>query len=122
MELCSNCDRIDVRTLLSSVEDCAEQLRYEDGYYWHEQADVLCFKHCDSHSEITLSASAGCKLCKLIHDALECERLDADEVASHLPIVLHRGTESRIRVALDSPEEGLIKLCNLDISKDRELS
>ena len=133
MTLCSTCTKFDLRTvLLSTGENWPTTLKYDRNYYVHKQAQVLCYRHSESISQILRSASDGCHLCGLIHAAFACKEPETREIASSLPVVFARSAkvmdatedppfqetrlEPQIKVFLVSPTEGLIGLCKFDIS------
>ena len=124
MALCHRCKRFDLHTILhASSESWPGISGRESDYYWHEQAEVFCFRHYDNILKVRYSASAGCKLCGIISAAFERKGAEADEIAGNLPIVLREGWGSKIKASFISPEEGLITLCDLDVSiSNHELS
>lgn len=80
-----------------------------------------------------MGASAACGLCGLLFDAFVRKEPEAAQDAGRLPIVLAAGPmieddridpqlpqyttlESRLRSFFVGPEEGLISLCDLDLS------
>ncbi|KAK5208223.1 hypothetical protein LTR41_006159 [Exophiala xenobiotica] len=88
-----------------------------------------------SSPDIQIAASAGCGLCTLLFDAFERKESEAAQEAGDLPIILARGrrmederndppqfspyTEAKLRAVFMSPRDGLMSLCDLDISIDK---
>ncbi|KIW93599.1 uncharacterized protein Z519_06204 [Cladophialophora bantiana CBS 173.52] len=84
--------------------------------------------------DIRIAASAGCGLCTLLFDAFKRKESEAAQAAGDLPIILAGSRtiedelddppefsthiEPKLRCFFMSPEQGLIRLCDLDISID----
>lgn len=115
--LCHNCARLDVGVLCQFTDNVIENRLKALGYFWHETGDVLCVSHSACACELKIAAATGCELCSIIWTALDSIPLETDETASRLAIVLHTVTHTRIGVSLDSPEDGLVRLCDLDLSR-----
>lgn len=139
MTLCSNCQRLDLRTLLLSDEHseyCTGLGRAAD-YYWDERAKVVCFRHSENILAIQNSALAGCEICGLLEVSF-CDKPSAlFEDGQELPVVLVSGSsigydeedddvpvlqrqlQAYLRAFLVHAEEGLIDLCKLELSVDK---
>lgn len=118
MALCTICSSFDIYFILLGPEkNWPESLGPGEGeYYWHEKTEALCFRHYFRISTVRQSASAGCQLCNIIWGAFESRSAKVYDIASDLPLVLHEGARSQIKVSFVSHEEGLVTLCVLDIS------
>ena len=130
------CKKFDLRTLLAlNDEEWSTSSDCGCNYYWDEQAQALCYEHSDHMLQVEQSASAGCPLCILLFTAFQRKGSDAAKVAGNLPIVLVGCTETMddlddsqlnqirqtrplINAYLVSSDEGLLKLCDLDICID----
>jgi hypothetical protein len=115
MNLCSTCNSVDFRTLLiTCLQQCRErQGANSEGYGAPRQSDNSSrLKHHDDIFEIQKS-SGDCNLCKVIFQAFEERKVADVEEARGLPIVF-RTFGNKIEVCYDT-EEGLIKLCGLDV-------
>ena len=136
MALCTTCNSFDLRRIFdASSVGLSSNIESDQKYIWNEQVDGFCFRHSDNISQIQVGASAGCGLCGLLFDAFVCKEPEAAQDAGRLPIVLaagpmieddrsdpqlpqHTTSEPRLRSFFVSPEEGLISLCDLDLSVD----
>ncbi|EXJ69603.1 uncharacterized protein A1O5_07639 [Cladophialophora psammophila CBS 110553] len=103
-------------------------------YFWYDNYHGWCFRHSDNIFKIQIAASAGCGLCTLLFDAFERKESKAAQEAGDLPIILAGGRtikderddplqfstyiEPKLRSFFMSPDQGLIRLCDLDISID----
>jgi len=115
MNLCATCNSVDFRTLLiTCLQQCRErQGANSEGYDAPRQSDNSSrLKHHDDIFEIQKS-SGDCNLCKVIFQAFEKRKVADVEEARGLPIVF-RTFGNKIEVCYDT-EEGLIKLCGLDV-------
>ena len=136
MALCAICLRLDLHRIFSSSSvESAATLHTDQHYVYLDQFDSLCFRHSDNIGPIQLAASTGCGLCGLLFDAYRSKNPEAAQEAGTLPIFLapcygkeyesddssFEGVtkpESRIRSFFLSPDEGVVDLCELDVSID----
>lgn len=136
MALCTTCNTFDLRRIFYSPSVGSRRNTHPDPkYIWNEQVHGLCFRHSENISQVQVAASAGCGLCGLLFNAFKRKEPEAAQDAGKLPIVLTRGgiiederndlqlrqhatLEPRLRSFFLSPEEGLIGLCDLDLSSD----
>ena len=115
MTLCTTCKSIDFRPLLiACLQQCRDRQEANDEDY---DASLLSdnssrVKHHDDIFKIEKS-SGDCNLCKVIFQAFEKRKVTDAEEARGLPIVF-RVSGNKIEVCFDT-EEGLIKLCSLDV-------
>lgn len=113
--LCLRCQQF---SIVSLFWDEPVQIEDLNNYFWHETAATLYFQHSDSILSLQQKAIAGCRLCKLVLSAIDHVPVAQDEAAKKLPIVLYLMDAAELGVALVSDEEGLLKLCTLDVSWD----
>jgi hypothetical protein len=115
MTLCATCKSVDFRALLIA---CLQQCRDRQEAIG-ERCDAPLspdnsyrVKYHDDIFEIEKS-SGDCNFCKVIFQAFEKREVADAEEARGLPIVF-RAIGNKIKVCYDT-EEGLIKLCGLDV-------
>jgi hypothetical protein len=115
MTLCATCKSIDFRPLLiACLQQCRDrqEANGEDYDAPLPSDNSSRVKHHDDIFEIEKS-SGDCNLCKVIFQAFEKRKVADAEEARGLPIVF-RASGNKIEVCFDT-EEGLIKLCGLDV-------
>jgi len=115
MTLCATCRSVDFRTLLiACLQQCRDrQEAHGEGYGALLPSDNSpMFQRYDDIFEIEKS-SGHCDLCKVIFQAFEKGNVADAEEARGLPLVF-RALDNKIEVCYDT-EEGLIKLCGLDV-------
>jgi hypothetical protein len=119
MTLCATCNSLDFRTLLIA---CLQQCRDRQKASGEDYDAPLPYdnpprlKHHGDIFEIQKS-SGDCNLCRAIFKAFEKRKVADVEEARGLPIVF-RAFGNKIEVCYDT-EEGLIKLCGLDVYMDK---
>ena len=115
--MCETCKRIDCSSLLfNCVRQCQEtQKAYDDGADGaiSRLDDTFTAKHHDDIFEVE-KLLRGCDLCRVIFQAFERRKVANAKDVTGLPIVF-RSYENKIEVCYCSAEEGLIKLCGLDV-------
>ncbi|KAK5069388.1 hypothetical protein LTR51_008638 [Lithohypha guttulata] len=117
--LCTTCACLGISLLVSNDSDAVLQdVDTPARYFWHDNAQILCFRHAGNIAVLERTAIQGCELCKVISTAIGSVPIAQDEVARQLPLTLYVGGPAQIGVALDSEEEGLVKLCALDVSRN----
>ena len=139
MALCDTCSNLDLYQIFDSHEAKVPTASdSEPKLFWHEQLDGWYFKHSEGILPIQVAAAAGCGLCSLLCDAFNGKDALAAQEVSDLPIILAPGAtiedewndpprfspylEPKLRSFFLSPQDGLLKLCELDISIDKSMS
>jgi hypothetical protein len=115
MTLCATCKSINLRPLLiACFQQCRDRQEANSKDYDAPlpSDNSSKIKHYGDIFEIEKS-SGDCDLCKVIFHAFEKRKVDDVEDARGLPIVF-RAFGNKIEVCYDT-EEGLIKLCGLDV-------
>lgn len=111
-DLCGICDRFSLTPWLGAYQWNAESA---ERYYWHPKAGILCFRHHQSIAEAQLAASR-CRLCSIIVGAFKRAPLVTKALADEIPIALHQTPFGNFGASFDSPAEGLVKICRLDLT------
>jgi hypothetical protein len=115
MTLCATCKSVDFGTLLTAcLQQCRDrqEANGEDYDAPLPSDNASRVKHHDDIFEIE-KLSGDCNLCNVIFQAFEKRKVADPEEARGLPIVF-RAFGNKIEVCYDT-EEGLIKLCGLDV-------
>ena len=116
MNLCKACESVDFHSLLIAIlQQCQhrQDAYYSDGDGTPPASDDLSLqKHRDDIFDVEAWAQ-DCALCKVIFEAFEKRNVVDPELARDLPLVF-RPDSNRLEVCYNS-EQGLIKLCRLDV-------
>jgi hypothetical protein len=114
--LCSICSGIDLSSLLSisAAESLESKACQEAGHSQHIEGQ---FKHHDDIFGIRGSANNGCELCAIIIKAFNGRKIEDENIARGMPIVLSSNKNNKLTASIESPE-GLIELCGFDVYID----
>ena len=71
-------------------------------------------KHHDDIFGIRSSANDGCELCTMVIKAFDGRRVEDENIARGMPIVLSSNKNNKLTASIDSPE-GLVEICDFDV-------
>jgi hypothetical protein len=114
--LCSICSGIDLSSLLfiSTTQSFESKPCEEAGHSQNIEGQI---KHHDDIFGIRSSANNGCELCAIIIKSFNSRRIEDENVARGMPIVLSSDKSNKLRASFESPE-GLLDLCGFDVYID----
>ena len=118
---CAQCKRLDLHVLFATEEDLARCLESHTNYRWHDFTSTLIFAWYDNFRQIRASAKGDCEICSFVFEIVVRSMPDVETLASELPVVMYAGNGATVEIALDDPDEGLIRLCALDVSAECKL-
>ena len=118
---CANCKKLNLDILFATEEHLAVCLESRPDYRWHGLTNTLIFPWYDNVRDIKAAAEGDCELCKFVFEIVLRMKPQVQTMANELPVVMYAGNGATVEVALDDPDEGLIRLCALDVSAECKL-
>ena len=118
--LCAACSSINISLPVSIPEFGSSEINAcrEDKNLGHSQDGKDKISHQGDIFIVRAAADGGCDLCTLTITAFEKRKVQDEEIARGLPIVIPMKQNNKLIVSVES-SEGLVELCGFDLYLER---